>query len=183
MSINAREILSKATCLHSLAEIDSALDKMAFEMKERLADKNPILLCLVLGGIIPFGNLLPRLDFPLEIDYIHVTRYGNNFSGNSALSWKATPTLDLTGRTVVIIDDILDEGISLAATIKYCKEHGASDVLTAVMLDKKKPRAEGGILKADFVGIEIEDKFVFGYGLDYHSFLRNAPGIYVANID
>jgi len=179
MELDIKDIQARAKCLYDMHDIESALTKIAIEMKERLDGKKPILLCLVLGGIVPFGNLLPRLDFPLEIDYIHITRYGNAFKGDANLQWKVAPNKDLKDRVVVIIDDILDEGVTLAAAIKYCKERGAKEVLTTVMLEKRKPRIPGGLEKADFVGISIEDVFVFGFGLDYKGYLRNAPGIYI----
>lgn len=175
-----QEVYAKAELLYSKIEIESALDKMAVEMKSKLAQKNPIFLCIGLGGIIPLGNLLPRLDFPLEIDYAHLTRYTGKFHGDKNIEWKAEPVSDFKGRIVVVVDDILDEGLTLATVIAYCKKNGAEEVLSAVLLDKKKPRKKGGLKEADFVGLIVGDRFVFGYGLDYRGNLRNAPGIYAA---
>jgi hypoxanthine phosphoribosyltransferase len=174
-----QEVYAKATCLYSKEEINVALDKMAQEISYRLADSNPIILCVVLGGIIPVGNLLPRLDFPLEIDYIHISRYGNKTTGSDEIIWKAKPTISLEGRTILIVDDILDEGVTLATVIDYCQEQGAKETLTAVLVDKKKDRSKSRIKNADFTALAIDDHFVFGYGLDYQGYLRNAPGIYV----
>jgi hypoxanthine phosphoribosyltransferase len=153
---------------------------MAVAMNKELADKAPIFLCVVIGGLVPLGNLLPRLDFPLEVDYAHVSRYGQSFQGNSIIQWKSKPSHDLKDRTIVIVDDILDEGLTLAEVFNYCQKEGAKEILNAVLIDKKKPRKPGGVEVADFVGLEIDDRFVFGYGLDYHEYLRNAPGIYAA---
>lgn len=173
-----QKVYEKATCLYTKQEIESALDVMAKSIHAKLEDKNPLLLCVMIGGLVPAGNLLPRLDFPLELDYIHVTRYGNATQGGH-LEWLVKPRALLADRTVMIIDDILDGGLTLAAIVEYCLQQGAKEVYTAVLLDKLQTRIPGGTPKADFTGITIEDGFVFGYGMDYQGYLRNAPGIYV----
>lgn len=173
-----RDVFSKATCLHSKAEIDSALDHMATAISYRLAHTNPVFLCVVVGGIVALGNLLPRLDFPLEVDYVHATRYNNSTRG-SELVWKSYPDVDLTNRTVVIVDDILDGGITLNEILKYCQENGAKEVYSAVLVDKASARLPSGLPTADFCGLTVENHYVFGFGMDYKGYLRNAPGIYV----
>src|SRR3990167_122043 len=127
-----REVLAKATCLYSKTAVNAALDKMAAEISAELSLANPLFLCVVIGGIVPLGNLLPRLDFPLEVDYIHATRYQNKIVG-SEIAWKALPKCSLKNRTVVIVDDVLDGGITLAEIVKYCQSEGAREVLTAVL--------------------------------------------------
>src|SRR3990167_8362362 len=102
-----REVFSRATCLYSKTEVDVALDKMAAEISYKLAQSNPIFLCVVVGGIVPLGNLLPRLDFPLEVDYVHASRYGGKTVGRE-LAWKAKPECNMRERTLVVVDDILD---------------------------------------------------------------------------
>lgn len=174
------EMYQKATCLHSLKEIEAALSRMATEMHSELQDKNPVVLCVMIGGLIPVGNLLPKLEFHLELDYVHATRYGNATSGGE-LNWKVKPSVNLQGRTVLIVDDILDEGITLQAITDYCHEQGAKEVLTAVLVDKHHKRAPNGLQKADFVGLTVDDHWVFGYGLDCHEYLRNAPGIFMVS--
>ncbi len=173
-----KEVFAKATCLHTKQEIEFELDRMAQEIHEKLQDSNPILLCVMVGGLVLTGNLLPRLDFPLELDYVHATRYQSGTRGGE-LTWKVKPNTPLKGRTVLIIDDILDGGITLAAIVDYCKEQGAEAILTAVLLDKREARLPQGVQLADFTGLEIPDAYVFGYGMDYKEYLRNAPGIYV----
>lgn len=172
-----QQVLASATCIYSREQVEAALDQMAQQMQQKLADTNPILLCVVLGGIVPLGNLLPRLDFPLEIDYVHATRYNGDISGGE-LTWKAEPSCDLRGRTVVIVDDILDGGVTLASICDYCKQHGAAHVQTAVLVDKLVARQPAGVKSADYTGLTVGDDYVFGYGMDYHEYLRNAPGIY-----
>lgn len=173
-----QEVYSKATCLFTKQEIETALDNMAKDIHAKLSDSNPVLLCVMIGGLIPAGNLLPRLDFPLEMDYLQVTRYHNGTRGKE-LKWLIRPRISLKDRTVLIIDDILDEGLTLTSLIEDCRAQGAKEVLSAVLLDKQETRADGGIPKADFTGITMENGYVFGYGMDYKGYLRNVPGIYV----
>lgn len=173
-----REVFKKSTLLFSKTEIESALDKMAVEISYRISHENPILLCVVVGGIVPVGNLLPRLNFPLEVDYVHATRYQNGTVGKE-LEWKVKPSRSLKGRTVLVVDDILDGGVTLAGIVDYCREQGAKEVLSAVLLEKEHVRVDGGLPTADFYGLRVEDHFVFGYGMDYKGYLRNAPGIYM----
>lgn len=173
-----QDVFQKSTCLYSKAEIDKALDVMAEKMTNELKDKRPILLCVLVGGIVPMGNLLMRLNFPLEVDYVHATRYQGGIVGRS-LHWKARPSRDLKGRHVVIVDDILDGGVTLAALVEAVKEMGALDVYTAVVVDKQHLREPAGLQQADFVALAVDDHYVFGYGMDYQEYLRNVPGIHV----
>lgn len=173
-----QEVSKKATCLHSQKEVDAALDKMAAEITEVLADKDPILLCVMVGGVVTLGHLLTRLNFPLEVDYVHATRYRSDLTGKD-IQWKAKPSRSLKNRNILIVDDILDGGVTLQAIINELKATTeCAEIYTAVLVDKKCKRVEYGLKDADFVGLEIEDKYVYGYGLDYKEYLRNAPGIY-----
>lgn len=176
----SKEVFAKATKLLSAEDLNLALDKMAKKMQEELADSNPIFVCVLLGAIVSFGNLLPRLNFPLEIDYAHVTRYMGKTTGGEIV-WKAKPISNFKNRTVVVFDDIFDGGITLAILKKYFLEQGASKVYTASLIDKRKTREQDDLLEVDFAGIAIEDKFIFGYGLDYDEYLRNTDSIYVVN--
>ncbi len=173
-----QQVYDQAIQLYSTEEVDAALDKMAADIRNVLQDKNPVVLCVMVGGLVPLGNLLPRLDFPLEVDYLHATRYTGKLSGGR-LTWKVKPTVSLANRTVLIVDDILDEGVTLAAIVDEIKEMGALDVKTAVLVDKANRRAENGLKVADFTALQVENHYVFGYGMDYHEYLRNAPGIYM----
>ncbi len=174
-----REVFSKATCIYSKTDVEKAFDTIAADISHQLADSNPIFICVVIGGIIPLGNLLPRLDFPLEVDYVHATRYRKTTKGHHQVEWRVKPACHMKDRTVVIVDDILDGGITLSEIIRYCEEQGVSKVYSAVLVDKKEARLPGGLSQADFCGLEIENHYVFGYGMDYKGYLRNAPGIYM----
>jgi len=173
-----KAVYARSTQLFTTQEVEMALDRMAVQIHEKLQDTNPVLLCVMVGGMVPLGNLLPRLDFPLEVDYVHATRYRGELFGGE-LHWKVRPSLQLRGRTVLIVDDILDGGITLAAIMHSMLELGAEKVYTAVLVDKHLKRVAGGLTHADFVGLQIEDHYIFGYGMDYNEYLRNAPGIFV----
>lgn len=171
------EVLAKATCLHTKTQVEAALDRMAEQMNNELAHANPIFLCVVLGGIVPLGNLLPRLNFPLEIDYVHASRYHNDITGKN-LVWKGKPTIPLQNRTVIVVDDILDGGLTLKGVLDYCVEQRAQRIYSAVLVDKVAARLPGGLPQANFTGLTVDNHYVFGYGMDYKGYLRNAPGIY-----
>jgi hypoxanthine phosphoribosyltransferase len=175
-----QDVFAKSTQLFTLEQIEAALDKMAIEIKHDLHDKNPVVLCVMVGGLIPMGHLLVRMDFPLEVNYVHATRYRGETQGG-ALAWRAKPTINLKDRNVLIVDDILDGGVTLAAIVDEIKSMGAQDVRTAVLVDKHHPREPHAVQHADYVGLEVDDHFIFGYGMDYQEYLRNAPGIYVVS--
>ena len=121
--------------------------------------------------------MLTRLNFPLTVDYIHVNRYCSDTTGHE-ITWKAYPKNELTDRVVVVVDDILDDGVTLKAVSNYCQEAGAKKVYSAVLVDKQKPRGPDALIKADFTGLEAENRYLVGYGMDYQEYLRNMPGIY-----
>jgi hypoxanthine phosphoribosyltransferase len=172
-----QNVFAKSTCLFSKQEIETALDTMAAEIHAKLENTNPVLLCVLKGGIVLMGNLLPRLDFPLELDCVHATRYSGALIGGE-ITWRVVPTTSLTDRTVLILDDILDGGVTLKSIIEFCKKQAARAVYTGVLLDKATARLPGGLPKADFTALSVDNRYVFGYGLDYKEYLRNAPGIY-----
>jgi len=170
-----KNIQSTADLLHSESEIELALDKMAEKINYLLADRNPVFLCVMNGGVVISGKLLPRLTIPCTFDAINASRYRNQTSGGD-IQWIQKPETHLKDRTVLIVDDILDEGLTLKAIINYCQGQGASSIYTAVLVDKKLDHKKPVI--ADFVGLEVENRYLFGYGMDYKGYLRNAAGIY-----
>lgn len=174
--LEVKQVQSRARCLHSEQQVEAALDSMAQQIAAKLHASNPILLCIMNGGLIMTGKLATRLDFPLQIDYLHATRYREKTSGQD-LQWKTFPSQSLQGRVVLLLDDILDEGTTLEKIIDYCQQQGAQDVFTAVLLEKQHDRKSSAV-KADFIGLQAEDYYLYGYGMDYKGYLRNAPGIF-----
>ncbi len=173
----AQRVLQEARCLFTAQEVEEALDRMAAAISSELADTNPVILSVMTGAVVVTGKLLPRLSFPLQVDYLHVSRYRERLTGTD-LQWKAYPTLPLRGRTVLIVDDILDEGDTLAGIINYCLQEQAASVRCAVLVDKQHNRRTPLLPQADFTGLVAPDSYLFGYGMDYKGYLRNAPGIY-----
>lgn len=172
----ARQALETADLLYDEIAVEAALDDLADEISNKLENTNPLLLCVMTGGLVPASGIFTRLRFPMQLDYLHATRYQGGTRG-SDLKWICAPSLALQGRTVLVVDDILDEGLTLAAILDYCREQGAEAVHSAVLVEKLHDRCAPG-LEADFVGLKVEDRYVFGYGMDYHGYLRNAKGIY-----
>ncbi|AIL63705.1 hypoxanthine-guanine phosphoribosyltransferase [Pseudomonas alkylphenolica] len=172
-----RQVMREADCLYNEAEVEAAIARVGAQISEVLAESNPVVFCVMNGGLIFAGKLLTHLQFPLESSYLHATRYRNQTSGGD-LFWKAKPEVSFIDRDVLIIDDILDEGHTLSAIIDFCKHAGARAVHTAVLIDKDHDRKASEELKADFCGLSCVDRYVFGYGMDYKGYWRNANGIF-----
>ena len=175
----AREILASAELIFDEAAVQAAVDRIAADLNARFdrADSAPYPLVLgVMGGAVVFtGQLLTRLKFPLEFDYIHVTRYGNKEQGGH-IEWKVEPRADVRGRTVIVLDDILDEGETLAHVKQRLLDMGAQEVVLAVFSDKDIGRAKP--VKADYVGLMLPNRFVIGYGMDAYGYWRNLGSIW-----
>ena len=171
-----QQVLSRAELIYDAEKISLALDEVASDLNKRLENKNPLVLCVMQGGIVFTGQLITRLTGNLELDYVHATRYRNKTSGDE-IDWLVYPRTSLKGRTVLILDDILDEGITLNAIVEYCGNQGAKEVITAVLLRKKHGRCKAGVC-SDYVALEVEDQYVFGFGMDYKGQLRHINAIY-----
>ncbi len=174
---HARQVLAEADLLYSAQAIALHLDVMAKAITQQLADKNPLVLCVMNGGVITAGHLLTRLGFPLEQDYLHATRYRGNTTGGETLLWLHKPAVSLQDRYVLLIDDILDEGYTLREVVQWCRQQGAASVLVAALADKQHTRRVAGI-QCDFPALPLADRYVFGFGMDYKEYWRNANGIY-----
>jgi len=162
--------------LFSMPEVQDSITCIAKDMA-CLADSNPLVLPMMNGGLFFAGQLLPQLNFPLQCDYIHVTRYHETTSG-SDLHWERMPSQSLDGRTVVLLDDILDEGITLESVTAYCEEQGAKKVVSAVLTRKERNSEPIASFKPDWWGLPLPDCYCFGCGLDYKGYWRNAPGLF-----
>ena len=172
---DVQHALSQAECLYTHEQVQQAITQMALDITRNLADRDPLVLCVMTGALIPAGHILTQLNFLLQIDYIHATRYRGETVGGR-LHWIVKPTHSLRGRDVLIIDDIYDEGVTLSEIVEYCWAEGANDVQTAVLINKLHGRKQK--MNINYVGLETGDHYLFGYGMDYHGYLRNVPGIY-----
>jgi len=171
----ARDILQQAELLYSAEQVQASLHKVARQINAALADTHPLVLSVMGGAVVFSGQLLPLLEFPLDFDYVHVSRYGEAKHGGK-ICWKVEPCENVRGRVVLVLDDILDEGHTLAALRQRVMELGASRFYSAVFADKRHGRDKP--VHADFVGTELPDRFVFGYGMDIEGAWRNLPAIY-----
>lgn len=170
-------VRTRAELVFSPREITAAMDAMAGRIGDRLRRADPLLLGVMVGGTVPLAMLLTRLDFPLEVDYVHATRYRGTTEGG-VLHWLRAPQAErVRERTVLLVDDVLDAGLTLAAIAERCRELGAREVLTAVLVSKRIA-SRTALPRADFSALESDDRYLFGYGMDYHGYLRNAPGIF-----
>ncbi len=172
---DAQHLLDTADCIADADAVQAALDRLAADISLRLAGECPLVLPVMGGAVVFAGQLLPRLSFPLEFDYLHVTRYrGDTRAGT--MEWKVLPGKQVAGRVVLVLDDILDEGETLAAVREKLLELGAASVLTAVLTDKANGLAKP--IRADFTGMTVPNRYVFGCGMDAYGYWRNLPAIY-----
>ena len=169
-------IQAEANLIYSTEEVEAAIEKMAQEITADLTDKNPVILFLMIGAVIVTGKLVPLLNFPLQVEYIHASSYQGGTQGGE-LHWIRKPSNSLKDRHVLIVDDILDEGTTLMSMVEECKNNQAKTIHTAVLADKQLNK-EREFKHADFTGLTVPNRYVFGYGMDYKEYLRNAPCIY-----
>jgi hypoxanthine phosphoribosyltransferase len=168
--------LAKADLIHDQVALMAAIHRMAQDITRDLSGRQPVFLTVMNGGLIIGGHLALALPFDCEFDYCHATRYRGGTSGGT-LDWIKAPRMALAGRDVLLVDDILDEGYTLRAVRDYCAGQGANSVRIAVLCRKVHDRVAPGIA-ADYIGVEVPDRYVFGFGMDYHEQGRNLPGIW-----
>ncbi len=173
--IRARE---RAELLFPRAQVLAAIDRLAVRLTVALAEENPLLLCVLNGGLPFTGALMQRLLFPLELSCVHVGRYGDATQGGE-LQWHVRPGVPVADRHVLLVDDIVDEGVTLAGLERWCRAEGAREVTTAVLLDKTA-RNEANVR---FAALVCPDRYVFGWGMDYEGYWRNLPDIYALTDD
>lgn len=171
-----KNLPANSDCLFTREQIESALDGLVPALAIEYADKTPLVLGVMNGALSTLGYLLPRLPFLLEVDYVHATRYRGAEQGGT-LIWKAKPETPLKGRHVLLIDDLLDQGITLDLIRHYCREQGAADVKILVLGQKQIPDFITPI-SADYCALLLPNRHVFGYGMDFRGYWRNAAGIF-----
>jgi hypoxanthine phosphoribosyltransferase len=170
------DALPNADLLFDRATLDKEIVRMGGEIDLALAGERPVFLTVMHGALIFAGQIALAIRTDLEFDYVHATRYRGQTVGNE-LHWLREPQVSLEGRTVLLVDDILDEGHTLKAVRDACRAKGAGRVLVVTLCTKQHDRRAEGIV-ADFNGVELPDRYVFGYGMDYYEQARNLPGIY-----
>jgi hypoxanthine phosphoribosyltransferase len=171
----ALRLLEEAELVCDAECVQREVARMAREISALLSGEFPVILSVMGGAAVFTGQLLPQLAFPLEFGAIEVTRYNNDIQGRE-ISWRLPPRDNVRGRIVLVVDDILDEGITLAAIHKTLLGMGAVKVYSAVFADKDIGRDKP--VKADFVGVTVPNRYVFGFGMDAYGLWRNLPAIY-----
>ena len=171
----AWKILENADLLCDESRVRETIVRLAAEITARLKDRYPLVLAVMGGSIFFAGNLLPRLRFPLEFDYVQASRYGRATTGGKIV-WTVEPGDNVKGRTVLVLDDILDGGETLKAIRDRVNRLGAAAFFSAVLTDKDLGRAKP--IVPDFVGLKLPNRFVFGCGMDVSGAWRNLPAIY-----
>lgn len=171
----ALAILDSADLICSAEFVAASITRVAGQITEVLGERYPVVLSVMGGAIVFAGQLLPQLRFPLDLDYIHVTRYRNSTRGHD-VEWKVLPKADIRGRVVLVLDDILDEGRTLEAVRDKLQEMGVTEIYYAVLTVKDTGQAKP--IQADFAGINLPNRYVFGCGMDVKGLWRNLPEIY-----
>lgn len=167
---------ARADCILDEQEVAACYDRIAADVTAQVGELNPVIICVMLGALQATSEITKRLDFPFEFDYLHATRYRGEIDG-AELVWKVSPALRLADRHVLIIDDIVDEGHTLEAILNAIHAQGAASVRTAMLLQKNHDRRVPGV-QADILGCEVEDRYVFGAGMDYKGYFRQLPAVY-----
>lgn len=171
----AWSVLASAEQIVSAAEVDDAVLRLAGEIRACVAEACPLVVSVMGGGVVFTGRILPLLRFPLEFDYVHVTRYDGGLSGGS-VHWAVRPRTSVRDRVVLVLDDILDEGKTLVAIRDGFMAEGAKVVYSAVLAEKDTGSAKP--IAPDFVGVRLPNRYVFGFGMDVKGAWRNLPAIY-----
>jgi hypoxanthine phosphoribosyltransferase len=169
--------LRTAERLYDRVAIERAIARMAGQLRNDYAGSRPVFLTVMKGGMFFGTQLAMELGIDAEFDYLHATRYRGATTGGDQLAWLAEPRSSVRGQRVLLVDDILDEGHTLVAVRDWCRRNGAADVRIAVLAWKRHGRGVEGMVP-DYHGVEVPDRYVFGYGMDYHEQGRNLPAIY-----
>lgn len=168
-------MLAESDVVFTASEVAAAIDRLARDITSQLQERFPLVLGVMGGAVVFAGQLLPKLAFPLEFAAIEATRYGQATAGGT-IEWRLAPRDQVRGRSVLVLDDILDEGITLNAIVERLRALGAAEVCVAVLAEKDTGRAKP--IAADFVGVRVPNRFVFGCGMDARGLWRNLPAIH-----
>ena len=177
-TVNPQHYLDNADLLYCEKDVSNAIQSLANNITNTSKNDFPIVLSVMNGALFFAGQLIPQLNFPLEVDYIHATRYQGDTEGQE-IQWLARPNISLDNRNILILDDILDKGITLQAIVNDCYAKGARQVKTAVLVEKEMDETKP--LQADYIGLKVPDRYVFGCGMDIYGLWRNLPAIYALN--
>jgi len=170
-----REVRRRARCLYTAAEVDTALAAMARRISLELGERNPIVMAVMQGGVFASVELCKHFEFPYRFDFLHVTRYGEELAGGT-LEWRVRPGAELAGATVLLVDDVLDRGTTLAAVQEELRRIRVAALYTAVLVTKDVARL--ATPRVDFAALSAGDDYLVGSGMDYKGYWRGLPGVY-----
>jgi hypoxanthine phosphoribosyltransferase len=176
MAQECESVRNNSDLIYSAEQIKCAINRLAVELEARLAGRAAHVLCVMNGALIFTSDLVRHIDGDLKIDYLQVSSYGDTTTGGE-IEWHKTPQYPLQDQVIVIVDDIFDRGSTMHALISHCQSQGADEIITCVMLSKNLPNRSHNF-KPDLIGLEVDDRYVFGYGMDYKGHLRHMPDIY-----
>ncbi|MEY3810833.1 MAG: hypothetical protein RL221_1216 [Pseudomonadota bacterium] len=168
-------LIRKSSVIYSEIEIKTVIKNIADQVNQTIKTDDLYVLCVMNGALIFAGQLLPRLEKNIQYSYIHATRYAASLTGGP-IHWLVKPPIDIEGKTVLILDDILDEGITLREIATTCLAMKAKAIYTAVLFDKEITKEKSYF--PNFIGLKVPNRFVFGYGLDCKGLGRNLPHLY-----
>ena len=155
--------------------IKNRVQEISNELSHRFADKNPVLICILRGAVTFLSDLMRNMPIPLEIDFMSISSYGDSTVSSGIVQIRKDINISIKGRHVIIVEDIVDSGLSLNYLKEYLSNHEPASITTCVFLDKPKAHKVDVII--DFIGFKIENEFVVGYGLDFAERYRNLPYI------
>jgi hypoxanthine phosphoribosyltransferase len=172
-----RKYLEHSRVIATRDEVQAAVARMAAEINTFYGDRPIVLLIVMTGAVMPAAWLAAHLEMPLRMDFIHATRYKGATAGGE-ISFRVPPRLDLEGQDVLIVEDIYDEGLTLESIVRYCSGQGARSVCSAVLVRKLHDRETAGELP-EFIGLEVDDYYIFGCGMDAYEHWRHLDEIRV----
>lgn len=172
----ALAVRDRARLVVAAPDVNRAIGRMADEIGAVLRDRAPVVLAVMQGGAFTAVELCKHFRFPYEFDYVHVSSYGRELTGG-ALEWHVRPRVELAGRTVLLVDDVLDRGATLAALIAELEAAGVEQLYTAVLAVKHLEEALERPA-VDFKGVDVGAQYLFGCGMDYNGYWRGLPELY-----
>ena len=173
--IDPRTLIEHSSLVATKEEVEEAVVRLAQKVNEFYGDQSIIMLAVMTGAIIPAAWLAAKLKMPIQIDFIHATRYAGQTQGGE-LDFRVPPRLNLQGHDILIVDDIYDVGLTLELIERYCVARGARSVNSAVLVRKLHERETAGELPR-FIGMDVADKYVFGCGMDAYEHWRHLDEI------
>jgi len=174
-----KNVLDQAECLATRSQVNAAIEKLAAQIASDYYEKNPIILCVMNGGLYITAALTERLDIPLRLDYIHASRYRGETQGKD-LQWFKMPAFNLANEHVLVVDDVYDNGITLLEIEKELSKQNPASLKSLVLVNKLHQYKPPGF-QVTYVGMELDNKYLFGCGMDYYGHWRHLPQIFAIN--